>query len=85
MSLHLFSRSASEGLLSQATLCCLLLLHLDNIWYWINNACDWELSKPQVKCFMWIHSPPFLLNWRDLVFCTCPLFCCLLHLCHCSC
>ncbi|VVA33706.1 PREDICTED: transmembrane [Prunus dulcis] len=29
----------------------------DHFWCWIGRAGDWDLVKPQVKSFMWLHTP----------------------------
>ncbi|GJV28318.1 putative mitochondrial protein [Tanacetum coccineum] len=40
----------------------------DHIRCWIGNASDWDQSKPQNKCFVWIISSSFSFYWRDIVF-----------------
>ncbi|CAN1843848.1 Protein VASCULATURE COMPLEXITY AND CONNECTIVITY [Linum perenne] len=60
-------------------------IHHDHTGDSIGDAGDRDNVKRQVERFMWINTPPFLLHWRDLVFRSCPLFCWLLHYCHCCC
>lgn len=53
-------------------------IHQDHISRWIVNAGDRNNVKQQIKSFLWVHTPSFSINWRDSVFCSWLILCCLL-------
>ncbi|OMO99913.1 hypothetical protein COLO4_13023 [Corchorus olitorius] len=59
-----------------------VLANLGGISDWTVDAGNRDAFKQQIEGIVWFHAPSFPFDWRNWVFRSCAVFCCILRYCY---